>query len=62
MRLHSNTRPDLNARVIISNEGKKLFTYAVNSRGTPTVMIQKDMLDGFDPDTFCDYLKKYFTA
>ncbi len=60
--MHATTRADLNARVIISTEGKKLFTYAVNSRGTPTVMIQKDMLDGFDPDAFCDYIKKYFTA
>ena len=51
---------NLKAKVFSSDMGTKLFSFKTNSKGSPTIVVNKQILDYVNTDDICDHLIQFF--
>jgi len=54
-----NERINDKAKVIKSKNGKKLFTFKTDYKGTPCVLIDREIANSLSMDNLCEHLKVY---
>lgn len=64
LKLKINTHHDVlcETKTIQDRQGKRVFIFKIDHKGTPSIIFQKELLNRVDFDSLCDHLRHYIDS